>query len=71
VKGIGLSATTTNWGRGDYAQAQQEFRIAAGSGGDDPEAVEAMAYVLRRQGRFDEALAAMEKAYASTRGISS
>ena len=52
------------WGRGDYAQAQEEFRIAAGGRGDDAETLEAMGYVLRRQGRWDEALAAMEKAYA-------
>jgi TolB-like protein/tetratricopeptide (TPR) repeat protein/predicted Ser/Thr protein kinase len=52
------------WGRGDYAQALQELQSAAGSGGDDAESVEAMAFVMRRQGRFDEALAAMERAYA-------
>ena len=52
------------WGRGDYAQAQEEFRLAAGGRGDDAEALEAMAYVMRRQGRWDDAIAAMEKAYA-------
>jgi eukaryotic-like serine/threonine-protein kinase len=51
------------WGRGDYAQAQEEFRLSAGGRGDDPEALEAMAFVMRRQGRWDEAIAAMEKAY--------
>jgi TolB-like protein/tRNA A-37 threonylcarbamoyl transferase component Bud32/Tfp pilus assembly protein PilF len=52
------------WGRGNYAQAQEEFRLAAGGRGDDAEALEAMAYVMRRQGRWDESIAAMEKAYA-------
>jgi len=51
-------------GRHDYAQAAEEFRRVAGDRADDPDALEAMSYVLRRQGRWDEALAAMEKAYA-------
>ena len=51
-------------GRKDYAQAVEEFRKAAATNADDPDAVEAMAYVLRRQGRWDEALALMEKAYS-------
>jgi TolB-like protein/tetratricopeptide (TPR) repeat protein/tRNA A-37 threonylcarbamoyl transferase component Bud32 len=52
------------WGRSDYAQATEEFRLAAGGRGDDAETLEAMGYVMRRQGRWDEAVAAMEKAYA-------
>ncbi len=52
------------WGRGDYAQAREEFQAAAGNREDDPEALQAMAYVMRRQGRWDESLAAMERAYA-------
>ena len=51
-------------GRKDYAQAVEEFKRVAGDRADDPEALEAMSYVLRRQGHWDEALAAMEKAYA-------
>jgi len=52
------------WGRRDYAQAQEEFRQAAGGREDDPEAMEAMAYMMRRQGRWDESVAAMERAFA-------
>jgi serine/threonine-protein kinase len=52
------------WGRRDYAQAAAEFRIAAGGRDDDPEALAAMGYMLRRQGKWDEAVAALEKAYA-------
>ncbi len=52
------------WGRRDYAQAAAEFGIAAGGRDDDPEALAAMGYMLRRQGRWDEALASLEKAYA-------
>ena len=52
------------WGRSDYAQAIEELRRAAGPGENEPEALEAMAYVMRRQGRWDEAIATMEKAYA-------
>ena len=52
------------WGRRDNGQALEEFRLAAGSGGDDPESLEAMAYIWRRQGRWDESIAAMEKAFA-------
>jgi tetratricopeptide (TPR) repeat protein len=51
-------------GRKDYAQAAEEFKRVAGDRADDPDALEAMSYVLRRQGHWDEALAAMEKAYA-------
>jgi serine/threonine-protein kinase len=52
------------WGRRDYAQAADEFRAAAGGREDDPEAFAALAYMKRRQGRWDEALAALEKAYS-------
>ena len=51
------------WGRLDYAQAIEEFKRAAGGRDDDPETMEAMAYVSRRQGKFDESIAAMEKAF--------
>jgi TolB-like protein/Flp pilus assembly protein TadD len=49
------------WGRGDYGQAREEFRLAAGKNENDPDALQAMAYVSRRQGRWDESLAAMER----------
>ena len=52
------------WGRSDYAQALEEFRRAAGGREDDPESMESMAYVGRRQGRWDEAIALMEKAFS-------
>ena len=51
-------------GRKDYAAAVEEFRKVAGTNANDPDALEAMSYVLRRQGRWDEALSTMEKAYA-------
>jgi serine/threonine-protein kinase len=52
------------WGRTDYAQALEEFRKSAGGDGNDPDALEAMAYVLRRSGRWDESIAAFEKSFA-------
>lgn len=52
------------WGRRDYGQALEEFKLAAGSREDDPEILEAIAYVGRRQGHWDESIAAMEKAFA-------
>ena len=52
------------WGRRDYVQAAGEFKAAAGGRPDDPEALAAMAYMLRRQGKWDEALAAMQRAFA-------
>jgi TolB-like protein/tetratricopeptide (TPR) repeat protein len=52
------------WGRRDYAQAAVEFAAAARGREDDPEALAAMAFMKRRQGKWDEALAAMERAYA-------
>jgi len=52
------------WGRSDYAQALEEFKRAAGGREDDPEIMESMAYVSRRQGRWDESIALMEKAFA-------
>ena len=52
------------WGRGDYDQALQEFHLAAGGMEGDPEILEAVAYIRRRQGHWDEAIAGMEKAYS-------
>jgi serine/threonine-protein kinase len=52
------------WGRRDYAQAAAEFGVAAGGRDDDPETLAAMGYMMRRQGKWNEALAALEKAYA-------
>src|SRR5262249_26946152 len=49
-------------GMRDYAQAVREFQLAARGRDNDPDVLEATAYVLRRQGRWPEALAAMEKA---------
>ena len=52
------------WGRKDYGQALEEFKRAAAVHPDDPEILESMAYVARRQGHWDESIAAMEKAFA-------
>jgi TolB-like protein/Flp pilus assembly protein TadD len=52
------------WGRSDYGQALEEFKRAAQGRADDPEILEAMAYVNRRQGYWDESIVAMEKAFA-------
>jgi len=51
-------------GRRDYAQALEEFRIAAGGRENDPDILEAVAYIQRRQGRWDESVAALEKAFS-------
>ena len=52
------------WGRSDYGQGLEEFKRAAGGREDDPEIMESMAYITRRQGRWEESIAAMEKAFA-------
>ncbi|HKQ98096.1 MAG TPA: protein kinase [Candidatus Polarisedimenticolia bacterium] len=52
------------WGRRDYTQAAVEFSTAAGGREDDPETLAAMGYMMRRQGKWQESLAALEKAYA-------
>jgi eukaryotic-like serine/threonine-protein kinase len=52
------------WGRRDYEQALREFEIAAGGRDNDSEILEAVAYIRRRQGHWDEAIAAMVKAFA-------
>jgi len=48
----------------DYAQAVREFELAARGRDNDPDVLEARAYVLRRQGRWKEALAFMERAFS-------
>lgn len=52
------------WGRRDYDQALREFNLAAGGREGDSEILEAVAYIRRRQGHWDESIAAMEKAFA-------
>jgi eukaryotic-like serine/threonine-protein kinase len=52
------------WGRRDYDQALREFNLAAGGREGDSEILEAVAYIRRRQGQWDESLAAMERAFA-------
>ncbi len=52
------------WGRRDYDQALQEFNLAAGGREGDSEILEAVAYIRRRQGQWDESIAAMERAFA-------
>ncbi|MBI3449731.1 MAG: hypothetical protein HY049_12550 [Acidobacteria bacterium] len=52
------------WGRRDYVQAVEEFRLAAAGREDDPEALEAMSYMWRRQGHWGESIGAAEKAFA-------
>lgn len=50
------------WGRGDYERALEEFAIAAAGMPNDSLTIEGMAYVRRRQGHFDEAVAGFEDA---------
>ena len=48
------------WGRKDYDQALDQF--ARVSRPNDPRVLEAVAYIRRRQGRFEEALASLQAA---------
>src|SRR5690348_5465801 len=50
------------WGRQDYPAALKAFAAALKLRPNDADAFAATGYVLRRQGRFDEAIAAMRRA---------
>src|SRR5690348_2961880 len=50
------------WGRQDYPAALKAFAAALKLRPNDADALAATGYVLRRQGRFDEAIAAMRRA---------
>ena len=50
------------WGRGDYAAALQAFGAALKLKPNDADALAAQAYVERRQGRFDDAIASLRQA---------
>jgi serine/threonine-protein kinase len=52
------------WGRSDYAQALEELKRAAAGRDDDPEILESMGYVTRRQGRWEDSIAMLERAFA-------
>ncbi len=52
------------WGRLDYEQALQEFSLAAGGREGDAEILEAVGYIRRRQGHWDDAIANLEKAFS-------
>ncbi len=52
------------WGRHDYEQALQEFSLAAGGREGDAEILEAVGYIRRRQGHWDDAVANLEKAFS-------
>ncbi|HXS73843.1 MAG TPA: tetratricopeptide repeat protein, partial [Rhodanobacteraceae bacterium] len=49
------------WGRQDYPAALKAFAAALKLRPNDADALAATGYVLRRQGRFDEAIAAMRR----------
>ncbi|MGH8114036.1 MAG: tetratricopeptide repeat protein [Rhodanobacteraceae bacterium] len=50
------------WGRGDYAAALQAFAAALALKPNDADTLAAQAYVERRQGRFDNAIASLRQA---------
>jgi eukaryotic-like serine/threonine-protein kinase len=50
-------------GHNDYNSALQAFNRAAKAVPNDPEVLSAMAYVERRQGKFEESIRHMEKAF--------
>ncbi len=50
------------WGRGDYAAALQAFAAALKLKPNDADTLAAQAFVERRQGRFDDAIASLAKA---------
>jgi len=50
------------WGHKNYEQALEQFALVARD--DNPQVREAVAYIRRRQGRFEDALAGLESALA-------
>ncbi len=51
------------WGRKDYERALEVLTKAAGMRQNDPDVLEAVAYIRRRQGKMDEALDLLESAH--------
>ncbi|HWO87694.1 MAG TPA: hypothetical protein VNL98_00935 [Gemmatimonadales bacterium] len=52
------------WGFRDYARATEEFALALRAAPNDPEVLGAIAFVARRQGRWDAHLTNLERALA-------
>lgn len=52
------------YGRGDYAGALKAFAAAIALKPNDSDALAAQGYVQRRQGRFDDSIASLQKAFA-------
>jgi TolB-like protein/Flp pilus assembly protein TadD len=52
------------YGRGDYAGALKAFAAALALKPNDADALAAQGYVQRRQGRFDDSIASLQKAFA-------
>ncbi len=52
------------WGRGDYPAAQKVFAAALALRPGDANALAALGYIERRQGRFDAAIASLKQAFA-------
>jgi len=50
------------WGRSDYRMALQELDVAARRLPNDSQLIEGIAYIRRRQGRIEEAIAQFERA---------
>jgi serine/threonine-protein kinase len=50
------------WGHADFASAQEHFAIASKGQPNDAELADVMGLVLRRQGRWHEAVASLERA---------
>jgi len=51
------------WGPRDYDQALEQFMIAEKSLPNDSDLMASIAYIIRRQGRFEEALERQERAF--------
>ncbi|MFO1506067.1 MAG: tetratricopeptide repeat protein [Lysobacterales bacterium] len=52
------------WGHGDYPAALQAFAAALALKPNDSDALAAQGYVERRQGRIDDSIASLQKAFA-------
>jgi serine/threonine-protein kinase len=52
------------WGHREYAQALDQFTLALQGAPNDAEVAEAMGLILRRQGKFEQALASLKRAAA-------
>lgn len=52
------------WARRDYERALEEYQIALRGAPNDADLISAIAYVQRRQGKYSEAIAGLERALA-------